>query len=78
MTYPKCKYCSNPRMPQPSDHWYEANGLEWCLNMCGTCIDVEYCCNVSKELWGTKRLAYQVALMDHMPDEVLERLRGEE
>lgn len=58
---PKCSYCDNFAM---------SNRV-----LCETCEDVEFCCNVSKDKYATKRLAYYVALYMDMPADVLDRLR---
>lgn len=73
---PKCEYCGEPALVKPEDHYLEADGIQWATALCGTCIDVEYCCNVSKDLWGTKSLAYYIAVQEGMSD-AAERLRGD-
>lgn len=48
---PKCRYCDRPVMVvkgQPD-------------TLCELHLDVEFCCNVSKDLYGTKSLALHVA-----------------
>ena len=75
MTYPKCQYCHRPVQWKPDDHYY---GEGWSTNLCGLHIDIEFCCNVSKDAWGTKSLARFVALDYGMSDVVQELDRCEE
>lgn len=40
--------------------------------ICGVCLDIEFCCNVSKDLWGTKSLARWVAIQEGMSEALSE------
>lgn len=67
MTYPKCYNDGCHGVALPPDPPGEL--IRFMGGICATCCDVEFCCNVSKDLYGTKRLAHVVAAkrgMDHV------------
>lgn len=71
-----CKYCGSADV-LPPDPVEPGQVFRFMGGICGTCCDVEFCCNVSKDKYGTKSLAHLVAEEYGMQD-VLARFAEKE
>lgn len=54
-----CRYCTNPAEPADPD---DGRPFRFMGGVCAVCLDVEFCCNVSKDTYGTKSCAALVAV----------------